>query len=412
MFFFLFINSCLLLYSIFHLIRYILFSKSIKVKKMNNQDNVKYNLVIVIPCLNEHNTIVDTVKYFKRIIKNTNIPIILVTTNKEKSSFSTKDIIEKEIIDKYDNVFLCHYPKEVGVMADQLNYSVEHLKNYLPINYSEEETYYCVYNADSRPNKNTFDELVNCIKNNNYPLVIQQYSYAFSNYNNLSFISKGFAMYQSNFEIKIGLLNSYFDNIVFHKHLVGHGLFIRLDLLKKLNGFNNKFWCEDIYMTAAINNLDIKITPMLCLENMETPDKLSKIIKQNSVWFSTSFNNLKIYNDVFKNQNKISIRGLFGWISELRSAINWLFFPIIILINLLISYKLGFIFFIISLVNYSNYVFIYSLTTIKLINKLNDIKIKYNFEHLITTFIATIISNFGPLYYLIFRPKEKYKTER
>ena len=35
MFFFLFINSCLLLYSIFHLIRYILFSKSIKVKKMN-----------------------------------------------------------------------------------------------------------------------------------------------------------------------------------------------------------------------------------------------------------------------------------------------------------------------------------------------------------------------------------------
>lgn len=97
-------------------------------------------------------------------------------------------------------------------------------------------------------------------------------------------------------------------------------------------------------MTAAINNLCINITPMLCLENMETPDRLSKIIKQNSVWFSTSFNNLKIYNDVFKNQNKISIRGLFGWISELRSAINWLFFPIIILINLLISFKLGFIF--------------------------------------------------------------------
>ena len=62
--------------------------------------------------------------------------------------------------------------------------------------------------------------------------------------------------------------------------------------------------------------------------------------------------------------------------------------------------------------NYSNYIFIYSLTTIKLINILNSIKIKYNFEHFITTFIATIISNFGPLYYLIFKPKEKYKTER
>lgn len=62
--------------------------------------------------------------------------------------------------------------------------------------------------------------------------------------------------------------------------------------------------------------------------------------------------------------------------------------------------------------NYSNYVFIYSITTIKLINKLNNIKIKYNFEYFITTFIATIISNCGPLYYLIFRPKEKYKTER
>ena len=408
---FILINVILVLYSLFHFIRYFIFIKQIKKKNNLIKNKKDFNLVIVIPCFQEQNTIEKTILYFKSII-NEDTPLVLVTTNKEKDYPSTKDIIEEKIINHYSNVFLHHYNKDVGMMADQLNDVLVDIKTYLPPDYNSEKTYFCVYNADSCPDKNTFTELASTILENHYPGLIQQYSYAFSNFNRLSPILKGFAIYQSNFELKMGLLNAYFDSFFLHRHLVGHGLFIRLDLLNKIHGFNTEYWCEDIYMTAIINNLNLKITPMLSLEVMETPNRLEKLIKQNSVWFATSFQNFKIYKEVFRNQKHMSLRGFFGFISELRSTINWLCFSLIIILQFIISIKLGIFFFILSLFTYSLYILSYSITTILLINILNKNKVKYTFPLFLDTFFATLISNIGPLYYLIFRPKEKYKTER
>ena len=363
----------------------------------------------MIPCLNEQRTIVDTIDYFKNIIYD-NMPIVLVTSQKEKKKPTTNDIIKKEILNKYENIFSIDYPHKNGIMADQLNYALKNLDK-IQIK-ADNNTYFCVYNADSRPSKETFKELNKVIIKNDYPEFIQQYSYALSNYSKLSFILKGFAIYQSNFELKCGLLNSFFNSKILHKHLVGHGLFIRLDILKKINGFNNYYWCEDIYMTAVANNMNYKIQPLLSLENMETPDRLSKLIKQNAVWFGTASKNIKMYKSVFNECGKKTLSGYIGMYNELRSALNWLLFPFIIIITFSLSIYYSFYIFLISLFIYSTYIFVYSYTTIKIINKLSHEKIKYSITIFLSTFVATLISNIGPLYYILLKPKEKYKTER
>lgn len=79
---------------------------------------------------------------------------------------------------------------------------------------------------------------------------------------------KGFSIYQSNFELRYGLINSYFSNELLYTYVVGHGMYIRVDLLKKIGGFETKYWCEDIYMSYVLRNKGISIYPIKTLEIM------------------------------------------------------------------------------------------------------------------------------------------------
>lgn len=269
-------------YSIFFYIRTKIFlNKAIKEKRNVRQisKNSK-NIIIAIPVLREQNCIEDTIKYFNIITEN--IPIVLITTQKEikenlTNEKTTQDIIKEKIIKKYPNVYWIDYPYTVGYMSEQLNYMLENLENIFNKKVDLSKTYLALYNADSRPNKNTFDEISNKIENND---VVQQYSYCMQNYEKIEGIPRGFSIYQSNFELKTGLINSFLKSNILYTHVVGHGLIINMKLLRELGNFNTKFWCEDIYLGIQLKFNNIKVTPLLTLENMETPDKLSKIIKQ------------------------------------------------------------------------------------------------------------------------------------
>ncbi len=65
--------------------------------------------------------------------------------------------------------------------------------------------------------------------------------------------------------------------------------------LKELGNFNTDFWCEDIYMGLQLKFNNMQITPLLVLQNMETPYTVNNLMKQNSVWFKTTSNFLLIY---------------------------------------------------------------------------------------------------------------------
>lgn len=406
--------TLIIIYSLFILWKYIAFFK--KYKKISNSILLKKNkgVFIAIPCLREQRSIVNTIEHFRRIC---DLPIVIITTQKENFEYeyndnyvTTKMIVEKDILNKYNDIYLVDYPFTNGYMADQLNFMLDHLKD-LDFYDDRKKWYMSLYNADSKPSKNTFSLIFSCINKNEN--VIQQYSYCFKNFNNLDFISKGFAIYQSNFEIKVGLFNSSLSYKFLYNYVVGHGLTIDLQTLQKLGNFNTDFWCEDIYLTMRLKYNDIKIVPVLELENIENAVSVSQIIKQNSVWYDTTKKYRLLYNDVKKKEKYFSIQGLVGYINEFRCAVNWLLFPIMLIINILICICMKNNIMCVSIIfSYLFYSLINYLITIKTINKLSDEKYKLNFCNYLSYAITILISNIGPLYSIIFKNKKKYKTER
>lgn len=256
-------------------------------KKVENKVQTKEeapNILIVIPCLREQDIIIQTLKHFLDLTNNlANVKILVVTTQKEefereknmylkgqfikdvknnielqklinkynkilstneikeilkyskskdieeiinnkiKNSKTTNNLIEEFITQSnlQEKVYHFHYPNNEGMMADQLNYVLNNFE------FKDEKNYYfSVYNADSIPNKDTIAEVIKTINENDSPKVIQQYSVPMSNWNELSNLMKGFAIYQSNFELRYGLINSYFPNKLLYTYVVGHGMHI------------------------------------------------------------------------------------------------------------------------------------------------------------------------------------------
>lgn len=410
------IIASLIFYSIFFYVR----SKIFLNRVINERKNIKRinknskNIIIAIPVLREQKCIEDTIEYFNTIAKD--IPIVLITTQKEikenlTNEKTTQDIIKEKIITRYSNVYWINYPYTEGYMSDQLNYMLENLENIFNKKIDLDKTYLALYNADSRPNKNTFEEIKPKIENSN---VVQQYSYCMQNYEKIKDLPKGFSIYQSNFELKTGLINSFFKSNILYTHVVGHGLIINIKLLKELGNFNTDFWCEDIYLGIQLKFNNIKIRPLLTLENIETPNTLSKIIKQNSVWFKTTSQFWKIYKDILKKEKvKNKVNGLLGVANEFRCAINWIGFPIVLLISLIISIIIKeYMLLLLIIISYIFYITMNTACTINIINKLDDKKYRITIKLIINVLIATTISNIGPIYSIIFNKKEKYKTER
>ena len=403
----------MIVYSLFITFKYIMFFKN-NTKNYNQKLKNNKGLFIAIPCLREQKTIEETIKHFRKICE---LPIVIITTEKEnfesnyKNNYiTTTTIVENNILGKYDNIYLIDYPLKKGYMADQLNFMLNNLYNFDFYDDSK-EWYMSLYNADSKPSKETFKSIFYYINKNKK--VIQQYSYCFKNFSKLDFISKGFAIYQSNFEIKVGLFNSSLNYKYLYNYVVGHGLTIDLKELNKMGNFNTKFWCEDIYLTMKLKYNNIPIYSIPNLENIENASSINQIIKQNSVWYDTTRKYVKVYNDIKKSEKRFSLYGLIGCINEFRCAINWLLFPIIFIINFLICiYSKNFITVCILIFSYLFYSYINYFITINTINKLSNERYKLNFCNYVSYMLALLISNVGPIYSLISRKKEKYKTER
>lgn len=429
------------------------------------------NILIVIPCLREQDIITSTLRHFLNITNNyENVKLLVATTQKEeyekeKNLYLTKQLIKdikndsdiNKLMNKYnlilptsdirdilksknqkdieeivkdkiknskttnriveefiiqnnlkDKVYHFHYPYNEGIMADQLNYVLNNFK------FGDEETYYfSVYNADSMPNVNTINEVLETIAKNDSPKVVQQYSVPISNWNELSGLMRGFAIYQANFELRYGLINSYFPNEFLYTYVVGHGMYFRVDSLKEIGGFETKYWCEDIYMSYVLRNKNIKIYPIKTLEIMQSPQCLSILTKQNAVWYKTSFECLKIFKDVLKQNKKVNLNSI-GWlIQRIRMNITWLCLPLAFLYTIIIAlFKQNIFMLGMAIIVYISMILLEYGSTINLIEKITKSKLKNKVLILINTIISTTISNIGPIYSLISHKKEKYKTIR
>lgn len=199
----------------YNIIKFIIFKiKNKPTKKDNVSQNYNFHINILIPCYKEIPIIKQTLEHFKILIEtNNNIDIYIITTEKEKYekflSQTTYDYLVNLDIMKESNFHILNYPNAKGMMADQLNYAIDVILK--ESNFATDKIYFSIYNADSRPDSLTFEEISKKIVQNNFPKVIQQYSNYFLNFNKQHFIMKGFSIYQTAFEFRNGLINSLFS---------------------------------------------------------------------------------------------------------------------------------------------------------------------------------------------------------
>ena len=143
----------------------ILFDKIIIKKQKKYKTNKYADIYVLLPAFKEQKIVKDTIDWFNSIKYKGKIKYIIITTEKEELENKTKIIKEKttnEVVKKYlkqvkDYRFVhMHYPKTNGNKSSQMNYAIniinEGIKN-------KENTYISVYDFDSRPDKETFNEL-------------------------------------------------------------------------------------------------------------------------------------------------------------------------------------------------------------------------------------------------------------
>ena len=166
-------------------------------------------------------------------------------------------------------------------------------------------------------------------------------------------------------------------------------------------------------LSYVLRNEVIPIYSIGSLEMMQSPQYLSILTKQNAVWFKTSFECLKIFRDVYKKNKKLNFSSL-GWlIQRIRMNLTWLFLPVVFGLTVIISILNKNIYtLVISILTYLVMILLEYGSIIKIIENLEKFKFKNKIKLLYGTILAVSISNIGPLYSLISRKKEKYKTVR
>ncbi|KKQ85204.1 MAG: hypothetical protein UT08_C0009G0038 [Candidatus Woesebacteria bacterium GW2011_GWB1_38_8] len=217
-------------------------------------------------------------------------------------------------------ITVINYPYTKGFMSHQINYVVRKLAK----NKHNANSIFAVYNADSRPNPNTLQQVAFTLKEFEEetgikPNIVQQSSLFTLNYNKYpktftGNILKAAALFQTKWTLVWELTrfrtqsrsviknrNNLVSKLLNTKlsHCVGHGLYVRFGVLKSE------------YLPTETINEDLPfgfyqcckgepILPLPILENSETPETLKGLINQKRFWFTPYLQYLKCRQRVLK----------------------------------------------------------------------------------------------------------------
>jgi len=277
------------------------------------EKNSEKHFFVVIPVLREQKVISETVHHFLRSdYPKDKLDILIVTTERELADDSVKamsettlDVVEKLKKEAQDNfgreiVQSIHYPDPKGKMVDQLNFAFKHI---LGLGFTPQTFFVAIYNADSRPHRETFSNVSALAKNEGR--VFQQSALFLDNWEAIGRDKPFFeakylqanAILQSRWtlahEMPRFFRQSYFlkrwKRRVFLSHCVGHGLFLRGDLLEEVGSMPEGTLTEDLFFGFVLSLLGEPIQPVPVLEVAETPADFFEALKQKYVWFFGPF---------------------------------------------------------------------------------------------------------------------------
>jgi len=232
-------------------------------------------------------------------------------------------------------VDLYNYPKTYGNMSDQLNFSLKRLSRTEDL----ENTYICMYNADSIISNKLPVFIQNFIEKNIDAEVIQQSALFLSNFYNLgdsiegSFL-KSIALLQTRWTLahELPRILIQLKSNAECAHIVGHGLIIKLSVMKKVGYFPTNYVNEDLPFGYILKLNGYKIYPFPQLENAQSPTSIKSMFTQYTTWFYGAFHYPKYMANAFKEYpNKKAQAFVWGIKYSVRSilwlglSITWLF---------------------------------------------------------------------------------------
>lgn len=353
-------------------------------------NNIVRPFILVIPVLEEKEIILATIDYFVDLMKPfSGSKLVIVTTAQEiknfeeikesakklvsrgtrdkivfliKSNFAEdlSDLSDIEIlrrralkaIDKYKNtidilknlsrerVMIVNYPFAFGKMAHQLNYCLKLLIDKGLWN----NELLGIYNADSRPNRETLFWLSK--KGGGSGLIFQQYGNYLGNIDSIlkkGLISKTLlfssSVWQNRWSIGFEIFNNlkqflFFDKTIFLEkffyplnYCIGHGLFFTKDIFEKHNFFE-KTYNEDAIWGLELSYEKKIIIPLPFFDFSDSPNSIRSLFFQKVGWFFGPFQAPLYYKKLKVKIPGVDNARLFLLSSKLFShAIFWLVGP-------------------------------------------------------------------------------------
>lgn len=308
--------------------------------------------------LAETDILEETARYFYEtfIARGNNSFLVFITTEKERTlSQPRPDTIglARKIAKENPRIIHIHFPKSEGKMAYQLNYAIDILTSKGKV---EDDDLFAVYNADSRPEKETFSWVLEKFKKGNIR-AFQQYGCYTGNISQLKHFSWGSvlvsaALWQTRWAIGFEIFNALKQlkfigkkislrlNYPFN-YCIGHGFFATRGLLKEIGGFNEGVHNEDAILGLQLCDMQEPFMPIPYFDISESPDSISMLYKQKSNWY---FGPLQAYAYVIYILKKESYSvfrkmRLFILSSKLFShAIFWIVGPSLIFLSVIIAF--------------------------------------------------------------------------
>jgi cellulose synthase/poly-beta-1,6-N-acetylglucosamine synthase-like glycosyltransferase len=234
-------------------------------------DNNK--LVLILSVLNEEATIYSTLSFLKEH-DDLFDEIIVVGSVRERINGVNKTLsLARTYFGPTATILEC---PDIGIKAHQLNFAVQAVQN-------KSNTWIYLMDIDTRFSRKMIHEIRELIDKG--VGVIQSHSLFLLNYGK-SWISSFSGCYQSRWTITHEIpriwLRREFGIGVFH--LVGHGLTINLDLLRKLGGFSERFEIEDIHLGFKASIFRVPVHSTHELENSDCPSQFREWWWQQFGW--------------------------------------------------------------------------------------------------------------------------------
>ncbi len=315
--------------------------------KQKNQRSLSSSpyFYLIVPALREQKVIT---RLLERLCclnyDSSNYEIIVALDVKEKKELSqqyTIDVVRKFIDNnknQYTKVSIVEFSGIGQGRAYQLNTAFDIIKKKsLECKRNSRYTFVGVYDADSYPDQDVLAYIDWRISTDSHITALQQildYQLNIDEIEQVRFsrLLKANAYYQAAwngiFEIPRFLRtnSSLLRNKVptFPPYCMGHGEFIRLDVLIEIGGFSVKGYADGIQLGFALTNKRILIEPIPLFDYCESPTDLTTLIHQHSLWFA---GNLQIFRYVYESPESIIVK-IIQIYNHIMLNVKWLFRPI------------------------------------------------------------------------------------